>query len=396
MKIIYSSYLRRLSLLLLLASLAACSTVEPTDTQTITTPKQFSIRHDELFGKKPDIIDRYAVLKLTTEQEQQFLDFYRSESRVGMTPNQRVAEYIQRFIEGFTYKNETNTAQNTTALAQGNCLSLAILTTSLAELVDVRIGYQLTDSVPVYHLNDEVIFKGLHIRSMLFDPNLIDKQDLVQRQISGIQIDYFPTGTERYRGNVSQQEFTARYYLNLAATAVSQEDYSKAYWLTVEAMDYMPTSSDALNTMGVIYKRVDEYAKAEEIYLYGIAKLPNNLSLLKNYRILLEDQNRKFDAWRISRTIDALDDTNPFDLIYAAQEYYDQGEYKRAIKLYKKALDLAPHINQIRLSLAQSHYQAGQRRAARKQLQQAVTLASSPSTQTLYQAKLNSLNHEFR
>ena len=66
--------------------------------------------------------------------------------------------------------------------------------------------------------------------------------------------------------------------------------------------------------------RAGDAAKAEEIYRYGIEHLNRKISLLRNYRILLEQQNRLEEAEEITAKLTQLDDPSPYDWIEAGED----------------------------------------------------------------------------
>jgi hypothetical protein len=102
MKVNPSYFLLPFLLILLSINLAACSTVEPAHTPIAVNPETFSVRHDDLIQSQPNIISRQEVHRLSARQEQQFLDFYHAKVRKNIPANQRVADYIEHFVESFT------------------------------------------------------------------------------------------------------------------------------------------------------------------------------------------------------------------------------------------------------------------------------------------------------
>ena len=386
-----------LSVLVLLFLLTACAGIEP---HVISEPP-FAFENVELFGERPQIISVDEIHQLSPVQEQEFLEYFNAPFRQTTSAHRRLGNYLYHVTEGYAYHYDTYTAEQALELVRGNCLSLVILTTALAKLANVEIGYQLMDSSPVFQLQDTVVFKGTHVSSMLYDPNWgdenaesdTDSNELMRiSRRPGIRIDYFSTGTERFIRNITERDYIAMYYRNLAAEAIAKEDYINAYWFTLASMEYEPDSSHAFNTMAVIHRRVGDVAKAEAIFQYGIENLDDKLSLLKNYRILLNEQQRFAEAEEIGREIEWLDDPSPFHWFHAARDSYDDGHYHEAIGFYKKVIDIAPYLHEAYLGLAQSYYQLGQLKAAEKQMQLALEGAHKQSTKSLYQAKLMSLS----
>jgi Tfp pilus assembly protein PilF len=207
----------------------------------------------------------------------------------------------------------------------------------------------------------------------------------------GIRVDYFPSGSERFIGNLSRDQFTGMYYSNLAADAIAAGEYPSAFWLLNKSMEFAPQSAAAINMMAVVYRRVGDDRMAEEIYRLGIEHVPDKVSLLSNYRILLIDQGRMNEANEIGARLDRLGETNPFDWIHAAQQAYNEGHYREALKLFEKAAEVAPYLHESYFGMAKSYFELGDFQSAKSELTQAKERAYRESTRSLYEAKLMAL-----
>lgn len=381
----------RLTILSFCFYLQACSSIAPNIADApIEEKPTYSARYDDFFGERPELLSVDQIHQLSEPQKADFLGYIAQHRDQPL--HIRIADYLQdKTALDFNYSTTTNSATVSLQTMEGNCLSLAILTTALAKLANVDTAYQLMDSAPVFEFNEGVVFKGVHVRTRLYEPASSQPEAVAPLMRANVLIDYFFTGSERYMHKISEPEYIARYYLNTAADAISADDYSKAYWLTLEAMVHDPVSSDAFNHLAVIYKRVNALAKAEEVYLYAIDKLPNKLSLLKNYQLMLNQQQRYVEAEELNQRIDELDDQSPYHWMHAARDEYDRGAYTKAISLYEKAISFAPYLHEAHLGLAQSYYQIGSLVAAEQQLRTALEITSRPRTQSLYQAKLTAL-----
>jgi Tfp pilus assembly protein PilF len=169
------------------------------------------------------------------------------------------------------------------------------------------------------------------------------------------------------------------------------DDYSSAFWLLNQSLAYAPGNDAAINMMAVVYRRAGDPQKAEEIYRYGIEHLADKVTLLRNYRILLNDQGRFAEADEVATQLERLGEPNPFDWIHAAQQAHSEGQYTEAISLYKKAVAIAPYLHESYFGMARSHYELGNRERAETELAQALERADRASTRSLYEAKLTAL-----
>lgn len=326
------------------------------------------------------------IHQLSPEQESEFLSYFNDPANQLVDHHQRLANYLSN--NNFLYEYETFTASEALAYNSGNCMSLAVVTTALAKLANIEIDYELIDSSPIYRLSGSVANRGVHIRSLIYKPQA---EELASR--TGIKIDYFPAESGTFIGNVSDDEYIAMYYRNIAAQKLNEENYSDAYWYTLESMQYDPFSADAFNMMAVTYKRVGELAKAEEIYLYGIEKSEEKLTLMKNYYILLTSQGRSAEARVVNRRLSSMDDPSPIHWFNVARSSYETNDFNGAIRYYNRAVDIAPYLHEAYLGIALSYYQLGDLRRAERAFDRALINVNDTSTKDLYQSKLNALRN---
>lgn len=368
--------------------LGGCASVQ--QQVPLADPPQLELPSDR-FGPEPPALEPHEIFRLTSEQSRDFLNYLHDPWRASIPAHERVSDYLQFATTDFNYHGDTLAAATTLERGSGNCLSLAILTTALADLAGVEIDYQLMDSAPVFESRGEVISKGVHARSILYDPAWRPEEKMLVFRRPGIQVDYFPSGAERFIGNLSRQEFVSMYYSNLAADAVAGNDLSAAYWLARKSLQSDPESTAALNTLAVVYRRSGDWATAEALYRHGIDHFRDKVSLLRNYRILLAEQGRSEEASEISRQLDRLAEPNPFDWIHAAQAAHDEGQYREALALYRRAVAIAPYLHESYFGMARSHFELGNVRQAEANLANAIERANRSSTRFLYKAKLLNL-----
>lgn len=377
-------------LLLFAGLLASCATAPiPKDSSN----PGVSFADGDAFGPKPEIVGPDELHRLDERQRQDFLAYLHDPANATTGIHYRVYHYLKDVTSGFNYQGATLTAAETLAGRTGNCLSLAILTTALAKVAGVDTDYQLLDDVPVFEFDETIVKKGVHVRSILYDPEW-EPGPLTVSSRPGVRIDYFPSRRERFIGNLDEDGYVAMYYRNIAAEAIGSGDYSKAYWYTRESLQYAEDHEDALNMLAVIHSRVGNPEKAEEIYLYAIERAENKLSLLKNYHGLLARTGRDAEAQEIEQRLDRMKDPSPYHWFRLARAAYEDNEYFDAIDYFNRAVDRAPYLHEAHVGLARAYYQVGRLRNAEAALQTALDKAFRRDTRNLYQAKLEALRRE--
>lgn len=385
---------RGLFVLLMASLLAGCAGLEhsPRDNTTAVQNEKPALSFESnLFGEPPDIIDVDDIYHLSAEQQEAFLTYFNHPARQGIPEHRRVYEYLESITMNFGYKGDTYAAAEALNNSSGNCLSLAILTTALAKLAGVETGYQLVDSAPVFESQGSVIFRGQHVRTKLLEP-LKERMEwglVVHR--GGLLVDYFPSAGDRFVSNLSPAQYHAMYYNNLASEAISRNDYNYAFWLLRKVLELTPDNPGAINSMAILHRRAGDPGRSEEIYKYGITHLSSKATLLRNYRVLLMDQQRIEEAENINKRLAELKEPSPFDWLHAAQDAYDNGDFRDALAFYERAVEIAPYLHESYAGMAKAHYMLGNRVSARRELKNAQKFSQQKSVQLLYQAKLTAL-----
>ncbi len=157
-----------------------------------------------LFGERPDIIPVADIFRLSNEQQAILNGISKAPSCKTRPAYERVYGYLRSITMYFGYQGDTFTAERALQNESGNCLSLAILTTALANLAGVETAYQLVDSAPVFESHKSIVYRGQHVRTKLFPA----KSERVRRikfvpGRSGLLVDYFPTGGARFVANIT-------------------------------------------------------------------------------------------------------------------------------------------------------------------------------------------------
>ncbi|WP_237132747.1 tetratricopeptide repeat protein [Pseudohongiella sp. O18] len=344
----------------------------------------------DLHGSRPDIVTPDDVHYLTDQQKSEFLDYFNRLELSAYPAHQRLYFYMKDKESGFNYQTETLPAAETLETNSGNCLSLAIRTTALAQLVGLDVGWQLMSEAPVYDLTGPYVEKGVHVRSVVYslEHSQSDGDDRLNPFNRGITIDYFRSGRERFVANLSYESYVALFYRNVAVEALRKGDVDLAYWNAVESLRFAPDHPDALNTLAVINRQQGRYDEAEQIYRYAISHADDKLTVLKNYRSLLAIMGREADARRIERQLMSMPDSSPFHWYQVAQSAMEEGDYPRAIEFFYKALEVAPYLHEAYAGIASANYQLGNIHSARLALTEAMEQASRRSAQRVYKSKM--------
>jgi len=383
-----------LRLITALTTLILCSCANvPNQVLVENTPEEpkleISSLPSDMFGGQQEIIDTDLVYELTPEQKSHFLGEFNSSEYRSTPKHRRIYKYLESYLESFKYYEETFVAKETLNQNRGNCLSLAILTKALSDLVDIEADYQLVQTTPVYQKESNLIVSSQHIRTVLYKPETESNGWTFLR--SRIIIDYFPDKRSRILRSVDEAEFRSLYFTNKAVESMIENDNNKAYWYLDQSLALKPDHNHALNTLGLLYGNAGYKNYAEQVFKYGIQNTEEDLNLLNNYHSLLVTVGRYEEAEEIKKEIGSRNDSNPFKWVKLGDDAYNAREYSKAIGYYRKASKLAPYLHETYAGIARSNFQLGKPSRALKAIKVAMTNANKNDVRDLYQTKYDLL-----
>lgn len=133
--------------------LSACSSAENLDSPVATNAKQQADFSPMSLISAPPTGDYEvplpeSVFALNQAQQHAFLDYYHASENQHLPGHKRLFAYLENSLVDFTFLGDTYDAQTALTAQAGNFLSLAIVTTALAQLVDIDVTYQQVNSAP--------------------------------------------------------------------------------------------------------------------------------------------------------------------------------------------------------------------------------------------------------
>lgn len=374
--------------------LSACASVPDTVTTlapVATTEPAIPGLDPQPFGPPVAVPPPATLFALDPAQQAGFLREFHDPAHAAVPAHQRLANYIEQRLWQFRYDGATRTAGDALALGEGNCLSLALVTTSLARLAGVEVGYQRMRDEPVFERQGRVVLAADHVRTLLFDPDYQARPGEVVVQEPHLVVDYFPDRRRRPGGRVSEQAVQSMYYVNLAGEAMAGERLREAWWLLRAALEHDPASAGALNSLAVLHRRMGNDAVAEAVYRHALRLHDDDLNLLGNYRTLLATQGRSDEVAELDRRLARLPVRNPYDLLERGDHAFRQERPQLALEYYRQALERAPYLHEAYWRQAVVYAALGEPVRAEALLRIAAAEAGRPRDRRLYEAKAQSL-----
>lgn len=372
----------RLFIILVIFTLASCKTVTTNRSFQLAVKPQFL--DESILGKPLNIETVEQVFSLSKKQKKHFLKHFNKNKN--LRPNDRVFEYLQEHLKKFNYYSDTLIASESLAQNSGNCLSLAILTNSLANIANIDIRYEMVKTKPVFQKANDILLQSQHIRAVLFNAKIVEGKNASKYKTS-ITVDYFPSeGTETLRW-VDKEEFFSLFYINKAAESIALNKIILAYWYTKKSLELKPSNVQAISMMGVIHNRLGYPGHAEKWYKYGLNLGKDDFELLHNYYSLLMRSGRENEAKKIAIKLEGHDTNNPFDWIDLGDDAFSNENYTLAIKFYRKAMVMAKYLHEPYARIARSEYMLGNPIGARKAMKKALKNTHKQEFLSIYQAK---------
>lgn len=332
--------------------------------------------------------------RLTPEQEQQFLTFFNAEAQRELAPHQRLHRFLEHHLVNFNYEGKNTLASVTMANMSGNCISLALLVTALAQVVDIEVGYRASYAEPVLDISANIVLSSAHVRSYLFEQSPPEKEGVMTFQRGATFIDYFPGRLDRLGAMLENRHFEAMIYNNLAADAFLAGDLNQAYWLSRAALQRNPFYSASINLIAILYRHKGDLLASQQWYEFGMQSSSQPVTLASNYLVLAAQMQDQPLIDRLNQQLRQVDDDNPYVWFYLAYQAEQENKAADAVYYYQKLLKKAPYLHKANLALAKLQFQLGQPESARRALHEALQYSYDPVNRQMYQAKLQALEHK--
>ncbi|PKH56770.1 hypothetical protein CXF83_06725 [Shewanella sp. Choline-02u-19] len=353
-----------------------------------------SYYHDEHFTRVNDLpavesLFALSVSDITSVRND--LNRARLSKSSNVMRHQWLANYINAQDGGFRYAdNLTRSASDTFGDREGNCLSLVLLTAAIAQELDIRVEYQEIDIPPVWDKQGGFYLVNGHINLKLLPQ---ERGNVLNVSAGAIQIDFLPEramqGYDKRR--VSQSMIASMFYNNVAAEALVQGEYDKAYGLLKLSLQQDNQFLPAINTLAVLYRYRGLNTEAEALYRLALNINPDDMNALYNYAIILAEQDR-LDEWAgVHKVLELARIRNPYYYYGMAQQAYFDKEYQAALNWYQRAIDKADYRHEFYFGLSRTYWATGDERRAEANMKKALALTNDSNNKRRYQSKLHAI-----
>ena len=285
--------------------------------------------------------------------------------------NQLVSLLFEPETRDFSYSsNHSTIAAETWRRKSGDCLSLTVLSYSLAKALDMSVQMQEVRIPVVFDRRGSVEFLNRHVNLLISgrsDGGLYVKDGLMRS--GDVIIDFEPQVASRKEGTaLSDDGILARFYNNVAADNLARGDLPLAYAHFKAAVLADPGYSPSYSNLAQLYTRKGLLQSAEQLLLYAVALDDDSEIALRSLHQLLVSQGRESEASKYREILQARQEKDPYYWLGVGLHHLQEGNYEKAVNALERAQDLTRGFQEVHRYLAIAYWRAGKRTQAKNQL----------------------------
>ena len=193
-----------------------------------------------------------------------------------------------------------------------------------------------------------------------------------------------------YSDSANYNDLISKFYSNLAADALLDQQFDQAYSLILQANKYTPYDPELFNMAGILHRRAGDLKSAQLIYQTALDNKLININLLSNYQVLAKQIGDQQLVEQLASRLTEVE-KDPYELLVIAKNDLETGRINTATEHIEQAITKAPYIAELYLELAKIRYQQGKNHQTQKLLEKAIELEKDKQKLNVYQAKLLSL-----
>jgi tetratricopeptide (TPR) repeat protein len=163
---------------------------------------------------------------------------------------------------------------------------------------------------------------------------------------------------------------------NMGTQALWDNRLTEAEEYLKKAIDLDPNFVDAMDHLGMVYRRQNRFAEAEEMYLRSIALNSENKVPYQNLAVVYQLQNRLNEAFELYQKIIQIDPDDPEPYYGIGELFYIVGNYANSIVFFDRAIELymiqdSPYIYDAYFYKGMMYFRLNNHEEALKYLEQA-------------------------
>jgi Tfp pilus assembly protein PilF len=291
---------------------------------------------------------------------------------------------------------KTRTAAQTYADRSGNCLSLVIMTAAFARELGMAVRFQNVDVEEAWSRSGGVYLVSSHVNLALGRRPLDAMHGADAERL--LVVDFLPPPeAARFRTRpLDEQDIVTLYMNNRAAEALVQENIDDAYWWAKGAVSQPDAPAVAYNTLGVVYQKHGDWARAERVFRAALEREPDSLVVMQNLVPVLAANGKAAESAALAARIVRLDPNPPFRFFNEGLQAFQRGDYAKAKGLFEREVERSPYNDEFHFWLAVACLRLGEQARATDELARALDTSTRRESRELYSAKLLHLRSQLR
>ena len=283
----------------------------------------------------------------------------------------------------------TRNAAQTFEERAGNCLSLVIMTASLARELGMSVYFQSVFVDETWSRSGGMFFTIGHV-NLTVGKRYHDIKSRIDDNVM-ITIDFNPPIENKsyHTWAITEKTVLAMYMNNRGAEALARGQVNDAYWWLREAIIQDPTFLSAYNTLGVVYRRNGNLAEAEQALKFALARDADNSQIMSNLAMVLNETGRATQANDLMAKVERRQPFAPFHFFTLGAEAMKAGDFKTARDMFRRELARDPYNHEFHFGLAMALARLGEMAESRRHMATALDFSTTRREHDLYAAKLD-------
>jgi Tfp pilus assembly protein PilF len=368
--------------LFLLVCLGACATTAPDKSATFFSDDLFQPRiavptANEIFAISPEM-QRYL--------DSEFVALARNKS-LAKALHAALYQDLQLRLEYDTER--TRTAAEAFSSRIGNCLSLVIMTASLAKRLGLDAHFYAIEMEENWLKKNNLFVSSGHVNVKIGkNPQNLHGSGGSERFLT---IDFTPTTDYQRSKQLSEQTIAAMFMNNRAVENLTLGKPREAYWFAKAAIATDPELLHSYLALAVVYRKLGRADLAALALRHVLQIEPNNASALSNLAVALASNNQTEELEKVRARLQRLRRYQPYYFFKQGQSAMQSGNYPRAREMFRREVKRQPYNHQFHFQLALAYAALGDARRAASSMSKAVELSTTQEEAGIYAAKLSKL-----
>ena len=289
------------------------------------------------------------------------------------------------------YAHDANlTAAETFEQGVANCLSLTLLSYVLVQEADLEAAFVDVTLTENWTVENGISLANGHVNLLVYR---VEKDNELRFSQRIVTIDFLPMLNVPVikQRILDKKEIMSLFYNNKGANALIEGDTGKAYQYFKQATLLGPQMSSNWGNLASLYRQAGFLQQAEQLFDYALYIDPDNLTIKENLAMLYRRTDRVELAEALEKRVRKERSNNPYYYAMLAALDYDKGQYRQAIRHYRKAISMHNKEHQFLFGLAKSYTMLNDYPRAKRYLLKAQAVAASHNDKQLYHSKLSAL-----